>query len=183
MCARMCCCRTSLFEECVNVSNATYVPSLVGRAAQSCLAAACGCPLSAPLAALRSLSSSRPSFIFSCCFCFSWSSKSPLSARASFFLTSSLMLPNPSSCCLWPGATRRWPSLLASLGRGLAVELLHAYGPILSGSTGLSAAEGAGRSLRVRGSSACLRLFQAQVGEALRWKAGAVQWLSLITSR
>ena len=27
--------------------------------------------------------------------------------RASLFLISSLMLPSPSSCCLWPGATRR----------------------------------------------------------------------------
>ena len=34
-------------------------------------------------------------------------SKFPFSAKASRFMISSLMLPLSSSCCLWPGATRR----------------------------------------------------------------------------
>ena len=60
----------------------------------------------------------------------------------------------------------RWLLLLASLCQGLAVKLLHTCGPILSGSTGLSVAEGAGRSLRVGEAGARdSRQSQAQVEE------------------
>ena len=67
--------------------------------------------------ACRCQSPSHPdlSLPLSCCFCFSWSSMAPFkscstlpfSVRVSLSLISSVMLPNPSSCCLLPGATRR----------------------------------------------------------------------------
>ena len=62
-----------------------------------------------------------------------------------------------------------WLLLLASLCHRLADEPPHTCGPILSGSCGLSAAEGVGRSVRAGGAGARdSRLSRVQVEEVVR---------------
>ena len=71
---------------------------------------------------------------------------------------------------LWVGALLCWLLLLALLCQGLAVGSQHTCGPVLSGSIGLSVAEGVGQSVRVGGASARgSRQSQVSVEEVHEW--------------